>query len=88
MLVSTEAASPTSDAARRTPAEWEPQAAVWLQWPFAYEGADVQTAFVDIVAALVDYEDVHIVVDSPDMQTRALQALAGVDLERVELHRR
>ena len=28
---------------RRTPAEWEPQASVWLQWPQDWEGDEVQT---------------------------------------------
>ncbi len=45
---------------RRMPAEWEPQAAVWLQWPRAWEGAAVRDAFAAIVTTIADYEDVHV----------------------------
>ncbi len=71
---------------RRMPAEWEPQAAVWLQWPQPWEGARVQTAFVDIIEIITEYEDVHLVVNSQSDRERALAALTGSDSSRLELH--
>lgn len=63
---------------RRMPAEWEPQAAVWLQWPHAYEGAQVERAFANIARNIADFEDVHLVVTDATMQARAEQVLDGV----------
>jgi len=72
--------------ARRMPAEWEPQAAVWLQWPQSWEGARVQQAFVEIVSVLARYEDVELVVNSDADEANARSALADVDLSRVSFH--
>jgi len=71
---------------RRMPAEWEPQAAVWLQWPHPKEGRGVQTAFAGIVTAIVAYEDVHLLVNDDATRDRALRALDGVPLDRVTFH--
>ena len=68
------------------PAEWEPQAAVWLQWPQGWEGRGVQDAFVDIVANLVDFEDVHLIVHDAALQSSAERSLGSVGLERVTFH--
>jgi agmatine deiminase len=68
---------------RRMPAEWEPQGAVWLQWPADNEGARIQQAFVEIVSVLGRYEDVRLVVDSDAEESDARAALAGSDLSRV-----
>ncbi len=69
---------------RRMPAEWEPQDAVWLQFPADWEGARIQAAFSEIVTVLARYEDVKLVVDDDDEESEARSALAGVDLGRVE----
>lgn len=71
---------------RRVPAEWEPQAAVWLQWPAAWEGGAVEKAFVDIVSVLVQYESVHLVVGSENHQSQALEALTLIDQDNIEFH--
>lgn len=63
---------------RRTPAEWEPQAAVWLQWPQAYEGARVEASFVEIVSAIAEFETVHLVAHDARTQSSGEAALAGV----------
>ncbi len=73
-------------AERRMPAEWEPQAAVWLQWPHDWEGQQVQAAFVDIIEVITEYEDVRLVVNDEADGERALDALAGADLERLQIH--
>ncbi len=72
--------------ARRMPAEWEPQAAVWLQWPSSWEGARIEQAFVDIVDVIGRYEDVELVVDDASEESDAREALAAVDTSRVSFH--
>ncbi|MFT4974306.1 MAG: agmatine deiminase [Myxococcota bacterium] len=67
--------------ARRTPAEWEPQAAVWLQWPQAYEGARVEASFVEIVWAIADYESVHLIAHDARTQSQGESALSGLSAE-------
>ncbi len=73
-------------AERRMPAEWEPQAAIWLQWPQPWEGSQVEEAFVDIIEVVTEYEQVHLVVNDESDRERALAALAGADASRLELH--
>ncbi len=65
---------------RRTPAEWEPQEAVWLQWPVAEEGDAVQRVFVDIVGVVAQYETVKLLAADADTRARGEAALseAGV----------
>ncbi len=72
---------------RRMPAEWESQAAVWLQWPATWEGDRIERAFVDIVSVLARYEDVELVVDDAGEEADARSALADADLDRVSFHR-
>jgi agmatine deiminase len=64
------------------PSEWEPQAAVWLQWPQGWEGRGLEDALVDIVANLVDFEDVHLIVRDAALQSSAERSLGSVGLER------
>jgi agmatine deiminase len=52
----------------RVPAEWEPQDAVWMQWPQRWERS-YEVAFSRIVATVLQYEEVHLLVN--DEQTRA-----------------
>ena len=56
---------------RRMPAEWEPQAAVWLQWPQAWEGQAVASAFVDIIEVIAEYEQVELIVSDARARGRA-----------------
>jgi agmatine deiminase len=71
---------------RRMPAEWEPQAAVWMQWPHPWEGPQVQAAFVHIIEVITEYEDVRLVVNDEGDGGRALAALAGADAARLQIH--
>lgn len=71
---------------RRMPAEWEPQAAVWLQWPMAWEGDGVQEAFADIVDAIARYEDVHLLANDAATQALGEDWLSESDTSRVTWH--
>lgn len=47
----------------RIPAEWEPHAATWIQWPGKWEEAN-RANLADIIDVLQDYEPVNILVNS------------------------
>ncbi|MEM9335722.1 MAG: agmatine deiminase family protein [Pseudomonadota bacterium] len=59
---------------KRVPAEWEPQAATWLQWPGRWERM-YEPSFSRISEVITRYQPLHIVVDSKRTQQRARKAL-------------
>ena len=65
---------------RRVPAEWEPQAATWLQWPGPYEQSH-ETAFAQISVIIARYQKLHILHASKRIRERAEKAIerAGGD---------
>jgi agmatine deiminase len=88
------AAKPKTPAALgfRMPAEWEPQAAVWLSWPHnlkTWPGhfRPIPTKFAEIVAHISRFEEVRINAGYP-LHKRAwsLIAKAGADLTKVTLY--
>ena len=68
----------TAEAARRVPAEWEPQAAVWLQWPGPYERM-YQPAFAQIAVLIPRYQPLHILYNSKRDKTQARNAILAID---------
>ena len=76
----------------RLPAEWEPQAAIWVSWPrrrATWPGrfAAIPPAFARLVAAISRFEPVHINAARPlQARARKLCAEAGADLARVTFH--
>ena len=62
-------------AERRVPAEWEPQEAIWLQWPGRWEKSH-ETAFARISNAIARYETLHILAASPAIRADARAAIA------------
>lgn len=73
----------------RMPAEWEPQAAIWLSWPHrraTWPGnfRPIPAKFAEIVAHISRFEDVRINAAKPLQRgARALIAAAKADLTRV-----
>jgi len=75
------------------PAEWEPHEATWLSWPHnrdswpgVFEG--VEPAMTAFVAALAEYEPVHINVLDADHERHVREQLAdAAPPERLRLHR-
>ncbi len=73
----------------RLPAEWEPQAAVWLSWPHkraTWPGyfRPIPEKFAEIVAAISRFEDVRINCATPrQARAKRLCAQAGAAMERV-----
>ena len=76
----------------RMPAEWEPQAAVWLSWPhnlatWPAHFRMIPAKFAEIVARISRYEEVRINVADPLQQRAwALIAKAKAVLSRVTLY--
>ncbi|WP_415715812.1 agmatine deiminase family protein [Roseibium sp.] len=59
----------------RVSAEWEPQAAVWMQWPGRYE-AQLRPAFAEIIRSVQNHEPVHLLANSRKQQEAAETFLA------------
>jgi len=60
---------------RRVPAEFEPQEAVWLQWPGPFEKM-YEPAYAEISNVIVQYEKLHILYDSNAIRNQARTAIA------------
>lgn len=59
----------------RVPAEWEPQDAIWLQWPQRWESS-YEPAFSRIISKIIQYEDVHILTNDAPTRASAEASLA------------
>ena len=62
-------------AERRVPAEWEPQEAIWLQWPGEWEKT-YEAAFAAFSCIIIQYEKLHVLYQSPQVLRQAKAALA------------
>ncbi len=69
------ALSDEPSASRRVPAEWEPQEAIWLQWPGRWEKA-YEPVFAQISAVIARYETLHILHGSNRIKADARAAIA------------
>ncbi len=61
-------------AERRVPAEWEPQEAIWLQWPGEWEKT-YEEAFAAFSCIIIQYEKLHVLYQSPQTLHQARAAL-------------
>ncbi|MEQ8666493.1 MAG: agmatine deiminase family protein [Rhodospirillales bacterium] len=70
----------TTGSGKRVPAEWEPQEAIWLQWPGRWERSH-EEAFAKFSNVIVGYETLHILYHSKNVLENARAALtdAGSD---------
>lgn len=69
----------TSNPALRIPAEWEPHAATWMQWPGQWE-TEMRPAFAEIISVVQDYEPVHLITSNAAAQQDAQQFLAALEV--------
>ena len=60
---------------RRVPAEWEPQEALWLQWPGPFEQTYV-TAYAEITKVVAQYQPIRILHHTNRIKTKARSAIA------------
>jgi agmatine deiminase len=61
---------------RRVPAEWEPQEALWLQWPGPFEQTYVP-AYAEITNVVVQYQPLHILYDKNAIKNQARNAISN-----------
>jgi agmatine deiminase len=64
------------DPVRRVPAEWEPQEALWLQWPGPFEQTYVP-AYAQISNVVVQYQPLHILYDTVAIRNQARNAISS-----------
>ena len=64
-----------SDSNIRVPAEWEPQAAIWLQWPGPHEKAH-EEAFARMSAVIVQYQKLHVLCNLERTKKQAQDAIS------------
>lgn len=72
------------------PAEWEPQAAVWMSWPYnpgTWEDhlAGAEKAFVEIIEILTKHERVNLLVPDATVRARAEKKLAKAKIRQGNL---
>mgnify|MGYP000850202354 FL=1 len=67
---------------RRVPAEWEPQEAIWLQWPGPWEKT-YEAAFAAFSCIIIQYERLHVLYQSSQVLSDAKTSFvkAGCDPE-------
>jgi agmatine deiminase len=73
-LIALGVSTPASAQIRRVPAEFEPQEAIWLQWPGRWEKA-YEPAYAEITNVIVQYETLHILYDSNRIRDEARAAI-------------
>jgi agmatine deiminase len=86
-LIALGASLPAAAQTRRVPAEFELQAAIWMQWPKGIERS-YRPDFAAIIDTLEQYEPIHILVDDASARTQAQDYLSrrGVSLANLHWH--
>ncbi len=71
---------------KRVPAEWEPQEAIWLQWPGRYEKV-FESAFAKMAKVITAYQKLHILCATRTIERQARAALAdsGTDPDHANI---
>ena len=71
---------------RRVPAEFEPQEAIWLQWPGRFEKT-YEPAYAEISNVIVQYQKLHILYNTNAIRNQARAAIseAGGDPDHPNL---
>ena len=62
---------------KRVPAEWEPQEAIWMQWPGYWE-KDYELTFAKITNIISRYEKLHILYNSDQIYAEAQKAIRDI----------
>ena len=65
---------------KRVPAEWEPQEAIWIQWPGYWE-KDYEMTFAKITNIVSRYEKIHILYHSESIYLDAQKALRDIEAD-------
>ena len=65
---------------KRVPAEWEPQEAIWMQWPGYWE-KDYEITFAKIASIISRYEKLHILYDTDQIYAEAQKAISDIEAD-------
>ena len=68
------------DKTKRVPAEWEPQEAIWMQWPGYWE-KDYEITFAKITEIISRYEKIHILYASKQIYEEAQRAIGNIEAD-------
>ena len=63
---------------KRVPAEFEPQEAIWMQWPGYWE-KNYETTFAKIADIISRYEKLHILYHSDQVYADAQKAISDIE---------
>jgi agmatine deiminase len=75
LIVLATASAAEAQPIRRVPAEFEPQEAIWLQWPGPFEKT-YEPAYAEISKVIVQYQKLHILYDTNAIRNKARAAIA------------
>ena len=70
-------ANEVNNTTKRVPAEWEPQEAIWMQWPGYWE-KEYEPTFAKISAIISRYEKLHILYNSEKIYLDARKAINNI----------
>lgn len=87
LLSTTNQADEVRNITKRVPAEWEPQEAIWMQWPGYWE-KESEIAFAKIADIVSRYEKLHILYHSDQVYADARQVMRniGADPQHTNIH--
>ena len=68
---------------KRVPAEWEPQEAIWMQWPGYWE-KDYELTFAKMADIISRYEKLHILYNSDQIYTEAQEAIREIESDPLQ----
>lgn len=87
LLSTTNQADEVRNITKRVPAEWEPQEAIWMQWPGYWE-KESEIAFAKIADIVSRYEKLHILYHSDQVYADARQVMRniGADPQHANIH--
>jgi len=78
----------------RMPAEWEPHDGTWIAWPKNHDSfpddilPEVEDVYIEIISALHEGEEVHILVDDGTYEKRAIDILEAMGIRKnIAIHR-
>jgi agmatine deiminase len=67
----------TNNSLKRVPAEWEPQEAIWIQWPGHWEKA-YEPTFAKMSEIISRYEKLHILYGTEKIYEDARKAISDI----------
>ena len=87
MMSTNSQATETNYQIKRVPAEWEPQEAIWMQWPGYWE-KEYETSFVNIADIISQYQKLHILYASDQVHAEAQNAMIdlGANPQNKNIH--